>query len=169
MSKQPSGITLTLPRRGKKKEIRIETSTIGVSSQQIVQQSIYNIPIFQQLSKINGIQPYLIKSLIPDLIYLYTTKGEQNLVNAIQLADPNNPPSIIFNHPFQKVHEQTLKIETEMILDEPETIERDDIQCNCGSKRVQTRGPIQTRGGDEPGTIFARCVTCRRQWRFSAA
>lgn len=141
----------------------VETQQVAITHQ------INQIPAIQPLLQIPGIQPFLIPELVPDLIYLFQTGGLGNLQEAIQRSDPSHPESIIFNHPFQEVNKNTLKVEIELILNEPEVIERNDIQCRCGSRRIQVSAPIQTRSADEPATYFARCVECKKKWKFSAA
>jgi len=140
----------------------IETEQIGETQQ------LNQILEVQQISQISGIQPFLLKELIPDLIYIMKNEGVEALQRAIERADPSQPQSIIFNHPSQEAHEATQKVEIELILNKPEVVERDDIQCRCGSRKIQT-AVVQTRGGDEPATVFARCVACNARWKFSAA
>lgn len=98
-------------------------------------------------------------------------QGAQVLAQVINRADPSRPESIIFQHPSQEVHRQTQKVEIDLIKDEPELVERTDIQCRntrCGARRIQT-AIVQTRSADEPATVFARCVACKSQWQFSLA
>jgi DNA-directed RNA polymerase subunit M/transcription elongation factor TFIIS len=193
-------------------------------------QTISTIPELTILQQVPGIQPFLTRDLIPDLIYLLQyegiraliavlpkqsdgklasstpitpeellrvfqnqgwepflstittiinapvadiisniyTRGVQQLGVLVAQADPQNPSSIIFRHPSQEVHDKAQEVEFDMIRNEPEVAERDDIQCECGSRRIRPV-PVQTRGADEPPTIFAHCVVCKRKWKFSAA
>jgi DNA-directed RNA polymerase subunit M/transcription elongation factor TFIIS len=93
--------------------------------------------------------------------------GAARLAQFVAGADPNDPNTLIFNHASQDVHRQTQKIEIELIKNEPEVVEG-NIQCQCGNTRVQTASK-QLRSADEPPTVFARCVKCKRQWKFSQA
>jgi len=95
-------------------------------------------------------------------------RGAQELSNMIQAADPANPASIIFNHDSQKVHQRTQQIEIELIKNQPEVIEKEDVQCQCGSRKIQM-ATKQLRRADEPPTLFYRCVTCNKRWQTSAA
>lgn len=95
-------------------------------------------------------------------------EGVMQLEQLVANANPQKPNSIIFNHRSQKVHLETQKIEIEIIQNEPELTEREGFQCECGSSRVQVTTK-QLRRADEPPTIFARCVECKRQWRSSQA
>lgn len=131
--------------------------------------SFTQIPEIQQILNLSGITPFLTAEYIPDLIYLFQTSGIEAVQLAISQADPSRPESIIFNNPLQERNKATLKIENELILNEPEVIERNDIQCECGARRIQVSPPIQMRSADEPATYFARCVACKRKWKFSAA
>jgi len=127
------------------------------------------IPEVQQIAQIPGIEPFLIRELIPDLVYLFKRGGLEAVREAVERADPSDPQSLIFNHPFQDEHRATQKVEIELILNKPEIAERPDTQCiSCGSRRIQT-ALIQTRRADEALTVFARCVDCNRRWKFSAA
>jgi len=128
------------------------------------------IPEIQLLiQQVPAVQPFLTKELIPDLLYLYQTGGIGAVQEAVSKADPAHPETLIFNHPSQDAHRATFKVEMDLIQNIPNVVESDDIQCTCGSRRVQISPPIQTRSADEPATYFARCVMCTKQWRFSAA
>lgn len=94
--------------------------------------------------------------------------GTVRLAALVAATDPNNPTSIIFNHPSQDVHRMTQKVELELIKNEPDVVERTTIQCACGSGRVRTT-TVQTRSADEPATVFAQCVVCKSKWKMSAA
>jgi len=94
--------------------------------------------------------------------------GVQRMTIIVSRANPKNPNSIIFDHSTQNVHRDTEKVEVELILNEPEIVESDVIQCVCGSRRIRTH-KVQTRSADEPETVFASCVTCKRNWKFSSA
>lgn len=205
--------------------------TTSLQAEQASQtQTVSSIPELTFLQQVPGIQPFLTRDLIPDLIYLLQYEGIRDLIaslpkqpdgklasskpiapeellkvfqnqgwepflstiktmiNAtvadtasniyargvqklsvlVAQADPQNPSSIIFRHPSQEVHEKAQEVEFDMIRNEPEVAERDDIQCQCGSRRIRPV-PVQTRGADEPPTIFALCVVCKRKWKFSAA
>ena len=139
------------------------------------------IPDLIYLLQWEGLQQF------PDLIKVFQIRGFSAIDSSVQLqilnagvsrlaelitqADPSHPSSIIFQHPSQGVHEQTQKVEIELIKDEPDVEKREDIVCpdkRCASRRVQLV-PVQTRSADEPPTIFARCAQCKVQWRFSAA
>lgn len=205
-------------------------SLILQAEQATQSQALSNIPEVQILQQIPGIQPFLIRDLIPDLIYLLQYEGSKLLIEAlpkredgklssntpitpeellsvfqnqgwerflsvlatqinapvsdivnniytrgirrlsilVAQADPKNPNSIIFRHPSQEIHIKTQEIELEIIRNEPEVAERDDLQCACGQRRIRTV-TVQTRGGDEAGTVFAECVVCKRKWKFSSA
>lgn len=101
-------------------------------------------------------------------IQMIYTLGAQRLAELVAAADPLRPASIIFRHSSQDVHRATQKVEIELIKNEPEVEESDTIQCTCGSKKVRTVTK-QTRRADEPPTIFATCVVCKKHWQFGAA
>ena len=49
----------------------------------------------------------------------------------------------------------------------PFEVEEGVIQClKCNSKRTYTYSK-QTRGSDEPTSIFAQCVKCNNRWTYS--
>jgi hypothetical protein len=114
MTTRRTGITLQLSGKKKKPSLSFDTLSFTQSSQQVSQQSIYNIPDVRQMVNIPGIQPFLIPSLIPDLIWLYKKKGQKFLEESIKLADPNNPNTIIFNNTLQNPHKQTQKVEIDI-------------------------------------------------------
>lgn len=118
--------------------------------------------------EITKIKPDVTETQLSEIDFLIIQGAKADLVKAIGFADPNNPVSIIFNHPSQKFNRETYKIEIDMILNEPEVEERTDMQCECGSRKIQAI-PVQMRGADEPPTILARCVVCKTKWRTSAA
>lgn len=94
--------------------------------------------------------------------------GILGLSQVVELADPNNPESIIFVHPTQEENIQTQKVEIDMIMDNPLDVEeRTDIQCACGGRRIKT-ATKQTRSSDEAPDVFAYCVECKKRWRFRA-
>lgn len=51
--------------------------------------------------------------------------------------------------------------------EENEVVERDDIVCACGSRRVRTAVQHRRRPGEIP-TVFAQCIICGRHWHFAA-
>jgi DNA-directed RNA polymerase subunit M/transcription elongation factor TFIIS len=95
-------------------------------------------------------------------------RGVQELSNLVTKANQNNPSSIIFEHSSQEIHRKTQEIEVELIMNKPEVVEREDIQCQCGSRKIQTTTK-QLRSADEPPTVFYRCVECNKNWRSSSA
>lgn len=95
-------------------------------------------------------------------------RGVNALSRLVDKSDPARPESLIFNHSSQDIHRRTQEIEVELIKNEPEVIERDDIQCRCGSTRIQTSSR-QLRGADEPETVEYHCVSCKARWKSSAA
>lgn len=126
-------------------------------------QPISSLAEVQPLLTIRGIQPFLVKELVPDLIYLYNKYGSQSLQEAIDIADPADPSSFIFLHPLQEENKTTETIEFELIKNEPEVLERTDMVCECGSKKILTTTK-QIRRADEPASVLAQCVSCKRRW-----
>lgn len=224
---------------GQRRPRQRELPSLVLQTKQMVEaQAIMTIPEMAILQQIPGIQPFLTKDFIPDLIYILQLEGVksvaeliyppqteisaigarektvQNLINQFQIngveavavafadnlrtasqlpnqtaqdilnaiytrgasslaaliqkADPADPKSIIFTNPSQDVHKKTQEIEIELILNQPDVVERDDITCECGSRRVRAV-PVQVRRADEPPTVFAQCVACKRKWRFTQA
>jgi len=127
-----------------------------------------NIPGVDILRSTPGIQPFLLPGLIPDLLYLAQLG---RLPEAIQRADPRNPSSIIFNDPSQRFHEETKKVEMDILTGNIDVAES-DIECiNPKCKTRSVIGPIlqQRRRADEPPTGVFRCTRCRQQWAISMA
>lgn len=113
-----------------------------------------------------GIQPL-------SILFAQTTQSDYSSqvaqgIPSNQITQVRNPTLLVFEHSSQDIHVKTQKIEIEIIKNEPEVVERDDIQCACGSKRVRAV-PVQIRRADEPPTIFAQCVKCKLRWNFSSA
>ena len=130
-------------------------------------QQISEISELDQLKSVPGIGPFLISDLIPDLLYLLE-QGRNKLEEAIQIADPNDPTSIIFNNPLQAENKATSEVEISIILNEPDVEESKTLECPCGSKKIQV-AYSQTRSADEPMTMFTRCIKCKRRGKQSLA
>lgn len=126
------------------------------------------IPGADVLRSTPGIEPFLLPGLIPDLLYLAET-GQ--LSEAISRARPNDPTSIIFNHPSQIFHEETKKVEMDILTGNIDLTES-DIECinpRCRAKSVVGPKIEQRRRADEPPTGKFRCTKCRREWAISMA
>lgn len=93
------------------------------------------------------------------------TLGAAALASLVEVSDPSEPESIIFEHRSQDEHRSTQKVQIELTRNEPEVQERSTIQCACGSRKIQT-SQKQTRSADEAMTIFAQCVSCKANWRM---
>jgi len=101
---------------------------------------------------------------VPGQLIEYANRfGITKLAPMVAAADPNNPASIIFQHSSQKGFQDIQKIEIELIANEPDVVERDDIQCACGKSKVMVT-PIQLRSADEGNSFLIRCVVCKREW-----
>jgi transcription elongation factor S-II len=68
---------------------------------------------------------------------------------------PANWKEVIAKNDLQRQKEQALKPAT-----------TDMFQCPKCKKRQTTYYEQQTRGADEPMTIFISCVSCGKQWRM---
>ena len=62
-----------------------------------------------------------------------------------------------FNNYKQKIQEQ------DEFIENPFEVEEGVLECRCGSKRVFSYSK-QTRSSDEPCTVFAQCMACKKQW-----
>ena len=114
------------------------------------------------------IDPFIIASLVPDLIDYINSYEAYVVVDTVNKSNPENPPSFIFNSLYQEVHESTLKIEQELLTNDYEA-EEGLIPCpKCKSKKVRTT-QVQTRSADEPATLFNYCTICKNKWSRSAA
>ena len=116
---------------------------------------------------------------IPELTNIMYRYGMERLANLLTLRDPSrdghllfdpeNPSSLIFNHPSQEKNAADLEVEKDIIRNEPDVADHATEQCHeCKSKRIRLVS-VQTRSADEPPTIFAECVNCRKKWKFGAA
>lgn len=124
--------------------------------------SLVELSEVQPLLKIPGIEPYIRKDLIPDLLYMYA-KDPDYFQTLISKSDPKDPTSILFNNKYQNINEATKQMEKEILLDEFEVAEHAYLVCQCGSKfiRVQSK---QKRAGDEGISVDAYCTKCKRSW-----
>lgn len=215
-----SSARLTDIQVGAIKCVRRAPTTLNIPAPTAVTtEPIANIPEYELIRSIPGIEYYLLPDYIPDLIYMLKSDGVKDFINSLteesarkreifktyqeqgwegflilmssimlpniitqnvynfgRLAlqqhvancDPTDPSTIIFRHRSQEIHVATQKVEMDIIKNEPEVVEREDIQCSCGSRKVKTTQK-QTRSADEPATVRAMCVTCKKSWQFSAA
>lgn len=128
---------------------------------------LQTIPEYDKLLTVPGIQPYLLPELIPDLIYLL---DNGQLETAVLAANPDKPFSIIWNHPSQETHRETLKTELDILSGEIDVRET-EIECinpKCRLKSV-VKTTKQMRSPDEPSTDIFRCTKCRKIWLRSSA
>jgi DNA-directed RNA polymerase subunit M/transcription elongation factor TFIIS len=122
----------------------------------------------ESLKTVPGIEPYLTNRLIPDLLYL---QEEGRLLEAIAAANPANPDSIIFNDKSQVIHQETQKIEIDILTGRID-VRKTDITCRntkCKAKAVTGPYPQQRRSADEPPTFVFICTKCKFQFSESAA
>ncbi|MEM3857928.1 MAG: hypothetical protein QW478_00835 [Candidatus Micrarchaeaceae archaeon] len=128
----------------------------------------------QQIEELNvikeqlpEIQPFVIDSLIPDIIYLYKEGGIDRLKQALSTANPMEPESLIFNDKSQDAHRHTQKIEFEILKNEPEVTEITNMTCrnpNCKGTKFIIFAPMQLRSSDEPQNFRVYCIQCRTSW-----
>jgi len=113
-----------------------------------------------------GIEPFMIQALIPDLLYLAQLG---RLAEAITRADPQNPQSIIWNDPTQKIHDETAKVEMDILTGQIDIAQSDQSCINPACKKKTVAGPFtkQRRSNDEPPSAQYRCTTCKRQWTIN--
>ncbi len=126
------------------------------------------IPGADILRNTPGIEPYLHVALIPDLIFL---AQQGRLSEAIGRADPKNPMSIVFNDPTQAIHSETQKVEMDILTGNIDVFESDVVCINpkCKATQVKVTYNRWTRSLDEPATMSARCMKCKRSWNQSMA
>ena len=116
----------------------------------------------ESINEIRRIQPEVD---LPTLEGIFREGAVTSLTELIQRSDPADPTSIIFNHPTQRLNQETEKVDIDMIRNEPEVAERFDMDpCECGSRKIRPR-TVQHRGGDESWDIYATCVVCKRDWK----
>ena len=116
--------------------------------------------LLNELGRIKGIKPYFIPSLKPDLLFMYETRGKEFILEAIAEADPSNPSSIIFNNPLQKNNRLLNEMQHFMYYTDEDEQESLSLQCMKCKSRSVSYNIKQTRGRDEPPTIFAKCNIC---------
>lgn len=126
-----------------------------------------------KLNGLSGLAAKLDPNSPQEMLNKMYTIGAQRLIQLIAKANPKNPSSLIFDHPSQQVHVETLKNEIDLILNEPDVVEEGTIECTaikrdgtvCGSKKVSAVR-AQIRRADEPTATFARCLECKHRWQF---
>ncbi len=160
MSSKLGGVSVGILKGGKRKPKLLPPPVLESVP---ATQPITTLPELQPLMSVPGIEPFLTKELVPDLIYLYSKYGSQSLQEVLAKADPTDPSSFIFLHPLQEENRTTESIEFELIKNEPTVLERTDMVCECGSKKILTTTK-QIRRAYEPATLLAQCVTCKRRW-----
>ena len=110
----------------------------------------------------------MIPALIPDLLYLAQLG---RLAEAVAQANPQKPQSIIWNDPTQKIHDETAKVELDILTGQIDIAQSDKVCINSACKKRTVVGPflMQRRSRDEPQNAAFRCTTCKRQWNISLA
>jgi transcription elongation factor S-II len=63
----------------------------------------------------------------------------------------------------QKLHQHFLR---EAAAGNTQTATTDEFRCGKCKKRECTYYELQTRGADEPLTVFVSCTNCQNRWRF---
>ena len=116
------------------------------------------------LSQYEVLKPFCIPQLIPDLLYLYKNRSLEELVNIAQLADKNNPKSILFIHPLQNKNKEIYNNEKLVRTFEAKAIESSTLICSkCGKNKIFI-SQKQTSSLDEGKTYFYKCANCGNQW-----
>jgi len=153
-----------------------KTATVATSVSQIDPQvgqtQKTEHPDIIKLKSYSVLNPFIVPDLIPDLIYIMNQPPDEKnwgidaLINLAKSADPNNPESIMFQHPLQHQFINTYKIESDLIKNEPDLIRGLDIPCpkrSCDSKRAYTN-TAQLRSADEGSTKIYLCIKCGHKW-----
>lgn len=123
-------------------------------------------PELEQLKLIPEAGPYLgIPELVFHMLYLIKSRGVVGLLKAIEIADPSDPMTLIYNDEEYKKNENELKLEKERIRNIPDIIKSELFKCtSCGSDKVKIEQK-QLRRADEGVSTLITCVGCGRHRR----
>lgn len=160
MSQRPlSAIKGTVGSTSKPELLKQSSKTFKLkTTQEVVPKEI------QKLRSVEGFEHFNIPDIIPDLLFIMETKGEEFLKELMAKKEyRKNPQLLIFDSSLQDSNKKRYEDEIQFRTRRPKIISTNAVCKRCKEKAVE-EVEAQLRRGDEGMTTISFCTLCGMKW-----